>query len=86
MKQTGKEFQARLSLARAEHLAHTIEKYRQAQIALGTEVKLEILATPGCSAAQAQAGKAYSLDGLPILPIPGCNKTLGCGCCYSPIS
>jgi hypothetical protein len=85
MKQTGREFQAGLSLARVEHLARTIEKYRQAQVALGIEVKLEILPTPGCSAAQAHAGKTYGLDGLPTLPIPGCNKSLGCGCCYSPV-
>jgi hypothetical protein len=85
MKPTGKEFQGKLSLVRAEHLARTIERYRRAQD-LGTKVELEILATPGCFASAAQSGKTYSLDELPQLPIPGCNHPHGCGCCYSPVT
>jgi hypothetical protein len=85
MKPTGKEFQGKLSLARAEHLALTIERYRQAQLH-GIKVELEILATPGCLASEAQSGKTYSLDELPQLPILGCNNSRGCGCCYSPVT
>jgi hypothetical protein len=68
MKPTGKEFQGKLSLARAERLALTIKRYRQAK-AIGIKVQLEILATPGCLVSEAQSGRTYSLDELPQLPI-----------------
>jgi hypothetical protein len=85
MKPTGKEFQGKLSLARAERLAITVERYRQAQ-GQGTKVELEILATPGCKASEAQAGKTYCLEEIPALPIPGCTNSHGCGCQYSPVN
>jgi hypothetical protein len=72
-----------LPLARAELLAMTIEGYRLAQ-ASGIRVSIEILATPGCLACQAQTGVRYSLDNVPTLPLAGCTKLSGCGCCYSP--
>jgi hypothetical protein len=85
MKPTGDEFQGRLTVARAERLALTIKRYRQAQL-LGIKVDLEILATPGCGVAEAQRGKRYSLDNIPALPILGCNAQHGCGCFYSPVT
>jgi hypothetical protein len=85
MKPTGKEFQGKLSLARAELLASTIKRYRRAH-ALGIKVELEILATPGCIVAEAQSGKVYTLEDLPVLPILGCEGPHGCACCYSPVT
>jgi hypothetical protein len=85
MKPTGKEFLGKLSLARAEQLALTVQRYRQAQV-LGIKVKLEVLATPGCLASEAQAGRTYTLDEIPALPIPGCTNSHGCGCRYSPVT
>jgi hypothetical protein len=85
MKPSGQEFHGRLSLARAKLLEMKVEEYRQAQ-ARGIRVKLEILATPGCKVAEAQAGKAYDIEELPVLPILGCDCKHGCGCFYSPVS
>jgi hypothetical protein len=85
MKPTGKEFQGTLSLARAKRLEIRIEGYRQTQ-ARGITVELEILATPGCTVAEAQLGKTYRIENLPALPILGCNGKHGCGCYYNPVS
>jgi hypothetical protein len=85
MKPSGKEFHGRLSLARAKLLEIEVDGYRQTQ-ARGIKVKLEILATPGCSVAEAQAGKTYNIEDLPVLPILGCDRKHGCGCFYSPLS
>jgi hypothetical protein len=85
MKPTGDEFQGKLSLARAALMDITIKRYRQAQL-LGIKVELEILATPGCKVAEAQSGKPYSLDSLPVLPILGCDGRYGCSCRYSPVT
>jgi hypothetical protein len=85
MKPTGDEFQGKLSLARAALMDIAIKRYRQAQL-LGIKVELEILATPGCKVAEAQSGKPYRLDDLPVLPILGCNGPHGCGCRYSPVT
>jgi hypothetical protein len=85
MKPSGNEFHGRLSLARAKLLEIKIEEYRQAQ-ARGIRVKLEILATPGCTVAEAQSGKKYNIEDIPVLPILDCNSKLGCGCFYSPVS
>jgi hypothetical protein len=85
MKPTGKEFQGKLSLARLEPLADAIGRYRQAQDT-GIKVQLEILATPGCYVSEAQAGRSYSLEKIPALPLMGCNCTRGCGCQYSPLT
>jgi len=85
MKPSGKEFHGRLSLAPAKLLEIKIDGYRQTQ-ARGITVKLEILATPGCTVAEALSGKTYNIEELPVLPILGCNSTHGCGCFYSPLS
>jgi hypothetical protein len=78
-----KEFQGKLSLARAKRLEIKIEGYRQTQ-ARGITVRLEILATPGCTVAEAQSGKTYGIENLPVLPILGCDSEHGCGCFYNP--
>jgi hypothetical protein len=85
MKPSGKEFHGRLSLARAKLLEIKIEGYRQTQTR-GIKAKLEILATPGCTVAEAQSGKTYNIEDLPVLPILGCDCKHGCGCFYSPLS
>jgi hypothetical protein len=69
MKPTGKEFESKLSVARAEQLAITIKRYRQARH-LGIRVNLEILPTPGCAICEAQAGRSYTLENVPVLPLP----------------
>jgi hypothetical protein len=85
MKPTGKEFESKLSLARAEQLALKINSYRQAAV-LGIRVDLEILPTPGCRVSEAQSGRTYGLEEIPALPLSGCINPHGCGCCYSPKS
>jgi hypothetical protein len=85
MKASVKEFQSKLSLARAKLIDITLERFRQAE-ALGIKAELEILATSKCSVAEAQSGKTYSLENIPVLPILGCNSPHACGCCYSPVS
>jgi hypothetical protein len=83
MKPSGKEFEGKLSLARAKLMEIAIERYRKARD-IGIKVQLEILPTPGCSVAEAQSGKTYSIENIPVLPMLGCDCRLGCGCFYSP--
>jgi hypothetical protein len=78
MKPSGKEFEGKLSLARAKLLEIKIDGYRQTQ-ARGITVKLEILATPGRVVTEAQAKKIYNIEDLPVLPILGCDCEHGCG-------
>lgn len=64
-----------------EQLAKTLRSYRDSKMVVG----VEILPGPGCEIAEAQVGTVYSLDNVPVLPFPDCERSPCCGCCYIPV-
>jgi hypothetical protein len=84
MAKLGPEFRGKLSPGAAEQNQSSLESYRKA-IKQGAKLKVEILGSPDCPVSWAQNGKLYSIDGVPPLPLPGCDRSPCCGCCYAPV-
>ena len=85
MSKLSPEYIGRLPPGAAEELQKSLREYRQ--LARDGIVKgVEILHGPGCAVAEAQAGTIYPVDRVPSLPLPGCNRSPCCGCCYSAVT
>jgi hypothetical protein len=82
MSRLGPEYRGKLPPGRKEQLARSLKSYRRAQ-ATGALKGLQILAGPGCAVSESQQGKIYDLATVPSLPLPGCDRSPCCGCCYS---
>jgi hypothetical protein len=80
----GHEYRGKLPPGREEQLSRSLKSYRRAQ-GSGALMGLKILAGPGCAVSESQQARIYSLATLPSLPLPGCNRSPFCGCCYSPV-
>lgn len=63
--------------------ARSIRSYREAD-RLGVLKGVELIGCPDCPISAAHAG-IYTIDNLPALPLPGCNRSPCCGCDYSPV-
>lgn len=63
---------------------NTLERYRDDE-ANGLRVKVAILCGPNCDISAKYAGKTYSLNRVPEIPFPGCQRLPCCACCYTPV-
>jgi hypothetical protein len=84
MSRLGPEHRGKLPPGRKEQLARSLKGYRLAK-ASGALKGVKILAGPGCAVSESQQGKIYDLATVPRLPLPGCDRSPCCGCCYSPV-
>ncbi len=81
MPKPGNEYQGKLLPGMAETHQAELDKLQEAhrmKILKG----VQILSGPGCAVSQAQEGRVYSLRSVPQLPLPGCDRSPCCGCCY----
>jgi hypothetical protein len=84
MTKLGREYQGKLPPGAIAELRKSVAGYRKAARS-GVRLGVKILPPGDCPVAAAQKEAVYSLDGVPGLPLPGCNRLPCCGCCYSPV-
>lgn len=85
MSRIGPEYVGKLPPGGQEQLEREI-KHLQNSNKLGVLKGVEILPGPGCAIAEAQRDRLYTLENLPALPLPGCDRSPCCACCYSGVS
>jgi hypothetical protein len=81
MAKLGPEYIGKLPPGAAKDLQRELREI-QASAKFGIVKGVKILPGPGCTIAEAQAEKVYPLDQVPNLPLPGCDRSPCCGCCY----
>jgi hypothetical protein len=62
--------------------ARALASFREA-ISLGVDLRVCILAGPGCPVAEALAEDSWLPEDVPVVPLPGCVRSPCCGCVYS---
>lgn len=75
------KFRGKLPPGAAAQLQQVIRDARKLA-KTGELAGIEILGCDECPVSKAQAGKIYSVDLVPSLPLPGCERSPCCGCCY----
>jgi hypothetical protein len=81
MAKLGAEYRGKLPPGAEEQIKRELESLRESD-ELGVLKGVQILSGPGCAVSEAQEGRIYPLSKLPRLPLPGCDRSPCCACCY----
>jgi len=84
MARLGPELRGKLPPGAEEDHKRQMQEFREAN-ALGILKGVQILSGPGCPVSEAQEGQIYQLERVPNLPLPGCDRSPCCACCYTAV-